>query len=255
LILTYDEALTSCAFNFNLRRYTTATLDHPTAAALGRHITDVMGLLDHHPAAAASDVVAAAAGSGAGGGGGGYGGALVVSGGTAVYTGGVQDAGQFWSAMSGGSDPQSEVPLSRYDIDAWFDPISVRENGVVTVRHGAFLGAEWAERFDATLLRVSPAEATHLDPQQRLLLEQCARSVAAAELGAEPGGGGGGADVKARTGMYVGCMYNEAPQLQQMHGVDAGAHAGTGSGASFMVRCRAMYSKPHRRIRLNKLCV
>ena len=168
-----------------MRLEPTAALDHPTAAALGRHITDVMGLLDLPlDATAVAAVAAGAAGVEAGaGGGGGYGGAVVVSGATAVYTGGANDTGQFWSAMCGGCDPQSEVPLARYDIDAFYDPLVVRELGIVTVRHGAFLGSEHAERFDVALLRVSPAEATHLDPQQRILLEQCARSLAGGRYG------------------------------------------------------------------------
>ena len=45
---------------------------------------------------------------------------------------------------------------------------------------------------------------------------------------------GGARATRERTGVYVGCMYNEAPHIQRAHGVDAGAHAGTGSGAAFM---------------------
>jgi acyl carrier protein len=230
---------------FNVRLEPTAALDHPTAASFGRHIADVMGLLhvleDDGSSLAVGGgrafAVDTAAAARAGGGGGG--GAIPVTRGVAVYSDGVNDASQFWCAMSRTrGDPQAEVPLSRYDVELCYDPLTVREIGVVTVRHGAFLSADIAERFDADLLRVSPSEALHLDPQQRLLLEVCARSAAAAGLmgssGVDGDSGVRAARTRERTGVYVGCMYNEAPLMQQMYGVEAGAHAGTGSGAAFM---------------------
>ena len=231
---------------FNVRLEPTAALDYPTVASLGRHIAEVMGLLhvledEGSPSVTGGGgVLAVKAGAGAkvrGGGGGGYGVAIPVSGGVAVYSGGVNNAVQFWSAMSGiRGDPQTEVPLARYDVELHYDPLTVREIGVVTVRHGAFLSADIAERFDASLLRVSPSEALHLDPQQRLLLETCARSAAATNLlsSSSADGVARAARARERTGVYVGCMYNEAPLMQQIYGIDAGAHAGTGSGSAFM---------------------
>ena len=70
-----------------------------------------------------------------------------------------------------------------------------------------------------------------MDPQQRLLLETCLRTCAVANLLSLEVKI---SSIRERTGVYVGCMYNEVPHLQREYGVDAGAYAGTGSGSAFM---------------------
>ena len=121
-------------------------------------------------------------------------------------------------------DPQVEVPLARYDLDLCYHPSISHQIGVVTVRHGAFLDWDKVECFDSSIFHISEAESLHLDPQQRLLLETSAQPILDGkdELFLE------------RTGVYVGCMYNEVPHMQQMHNINAGSHTGTGSGAAFM---------------------
>ena len=58
------------------------------------------------------------------------------------------------------------------------------------------------------LRRVSAGEAQGMDPQNRVLLEQCA--VALADAAACAGDGMSG----TKTGVYVGCMYQEYMQVQ-----------------------------------------
>lgn len=62
----------------------------------------------------------------------------------------------------------AEIPYSRFDIDAHFDP----EPGVPGksyVRHAALVAG--LELFDAAAFGIAPAEAVAMDPQQRLMLE------------------------------------------------------------------------------------
>ena len=207
---------------FGVKLEPTAALDHPTPAALGRHVADVMGLTRGREVGFVDDAGLASSSAPAGG----YGASVPITAPVATYASGVNDAFDFWRELASlGDDPQTETPLSRYDADLHYHPTTVGEIGVVTVRHAAYLHADAHERFDAERLRVSAAEALHLDPQQRLLLESCARATTDPSAAAFD---------RDRAGAYVGCMYNEAPHLQRVHGVDAGAHAGTGSGAAFM---------------------
>ncbi len=67
-----------------------------------------------------------------------------------------------------------------------------------------------------------------MDPQLRILLEQtwAALRGAGAALARPPG---------ARTGIYVGCMYQEYTQLQFNLGLKVGPSVATGNGLSYMV--------------------
>ena len=210
---------------FNIKLEPTATLDHPNPAALGRHIAATMGLLEEEnvaiPIFNQVDISERQVGQ-----------EMRLSRGAAMYAGEVDGVVEFWKHMvCTNNDPQTQVALARYDIDEHYHPITVRQMGIVTTRFGAFLGPDLSERFDSDLLHISSVEALHMDPQQRLLLETCTRclletqDVSSADYTSN-------ADIIR--GVFVGCMYNETPHLQQIYDVDAGAHAGTGSGAAFM---------------------
>ena len=218
---------------FNVRLESTAALDYPTATALGHHITRLMGLLDpeNEPhekentvLQPSSEIQRAFKDSSNGLG---YGVNISISGAIAIFAGEVDDSSMFWNKFAlSHVDPQTTVPLSRYDIDQRYDPTFVRVLGAVSVRQGAFLPPSRAECFDAEIMHMSSTEAYHLDPQHRLLLESVLRCLQAPEIFS--------VIQRDRTGVFVGCMYNEMPQLQQIYDIDAGTHAGTGSGAAFM---------------------
>jgi acyl transferase domain-containing protein/acyl-CoA synthetase (AMP-forming)/AMP-acid ligase II/acyl carrier protein len=211
---------------FNIKLEPTATLDHPNPAALGRHIAETMGLLQmRNDDMVAFDVVKISKEH-----------AIEhetrLSRAVATYAGDADGIMEFWENMAySNRDPQNQVALARYDIDEHYHPVTVRQMGLVTTRFGAFLNPDVCERFDTELLHISSLEALHLDPQQRLLLETCAKCILTEPYASSIEHAGDFAKV---CGVFVGCMYNETPHLQQIYDVDAGAHAGTGSGAAFM---------------------
>ena len=82
--------------------------------------------------------------------------------------GDIRSSEQLWSHLVAGTDAISEVPASRWDIDAWYDP-DPRAHGRMSTRWGGFLTG--VEDFDASFFGISPREVRSMDPQQRLLLE------------------------------------------------------------------------------------
>jgi acyl transferase domain-containing protein len=74
----------------------------------------------------------------------------------------------FWQMLCNGVDAITEVPASRWDIEAFYDPDPTKPNKMNS-RWGAFL--EHVDLFDPQFFGVAPREAVSMDPQQRLLLE------------------------------------------------------------------------------------
>ena len=85
------------------------------------------------------------------------------------FPGGVRDVASFWRLLIDGVDAITEIPPSRFDIDAYYDP-KPGTRGRIMTRWGGFVDQR-LEEFDATFFGVSRSYAERLDPQQRLLLE------------------------------------------------------------------------------------
>jgi len=92
---------------------------------------------------------------------------------------GAADVDAYWRLLHDGVDAVTEIPKSRWDIDALYDA-DPDVPGKMYTRHGGFV--EGIEDFDAGFFGISPREAISLDPQQRLLLESCWDALASAGI-------------------------------------------------------------------------
>ena len=115
------------------------------------------------------------------------------------FPGGVNGPGMFWSALKNGLDAITEVPASRFDINAFYDSKPATPGKVMT-RWGGFL--EDIDKFDALFFGISPREADRMDPQQRLLLETSWEALEDAGLRPDDLAG-------SQTGVFVGLWLND----------------------------------------------
>lgn len=84
------------------------------------------------------------------------------------FPGGADSPEAFWRLLRAGTDMVTEVPASRWDVDAYHDPDPAAP-GRITSRFGSFL--EGVHGLDGRFFNLSPREAAALDPQHKLLLE------------------------------------------------------------------------------------
>ncbi len=115
------------------------------------------------------------------------------------FPGGVTSPGDLWRLLDEGRDVITEVPASRWDLGAFFDP-NPEVHGRTYSRWGGFVGD--VDRFDPTFFGINGIEAQSCDPQQRLLLETAWETLERAGL--TP------ADlVGSATGVFVGICATE----------------------------------------------
>ena len=84
------------------------------------------------------------------------------------FPGGINTPDAFWELLANGEEALGDIPASRWDVDAYYDP-ERPVAGKMYVRQGCYL--DNIDQFDPQFFKISPREATSLDPQQRLLLE------------------------------------------------------------------------------------
>ncbi|MDU3219732.1 SDR family NAD(P)-dependent oxidoreductase [Cutibacterium avidum] len=119
----------------------------------------------------------------------------------------------FWRNLRDGVDAITEVPASRWDHDAIFDP-NGRRPGTTSARWGGFL--DKIDSFDPLFFGISPAEANYMDPQERLFLQTAWHAVE--EAGYRPDALRG-----ERIGVFVGAMFSHYQLLSDAAGVRGGA--------------------------------
>lgn len=84
------------------------------------------------------------------------------------FPGGVNNPEQFWQLLKQGVDAVTEIPSSRWDVDAYYHPNPLQPDKT-NVRWGGFV--DNIETFDPHFFGMAPREVMTMDPQQRLLLE------------------------------------------------------------------------------------
>ncbi len=138
--------------------------------------------------------------------------------------GGARDPEAFWSLLKNGVDAITEIPRSRWDVDACWsaDP---DEPGKMYTRYGGFL--DDIDQFDPHFFGIAPREAITLDPQHRLLLEVSWEAL-------EHAGQAIDALAGSQTGVFVGISGSNYLQLQTQDGdlAKLETYVGTGSAVS-----------------------
>jgi len=147
---------------------------------------------------------------------------IAVIGMSCRFPGGANDPDSFWQLLHEGRDVISEVPPSRWDVNALYDP-NPDAPGKMCSRYGGFLEGVDVDAFDAQFFRIAPREAMSMDPQQRLLLEVSWEALERAGQPQEVLTG-------SPTGVFVGIGMNDYSQLQLRSGDLARIDAYTGAG-------------------------
>ncbi len=139
------------------------------------------------------------------------------------FPGGANSPDAFWRLLAEGRDAIVEVPRTRWDINAFYDP-DPEAPGKMCTRWGGFL--DDVEQFDPEFFGISPREAARMDPQQRILLEVVWEALENAGQSPQHLAG-------SQTGVFVGLCNNDYFLMQFEDGREAiDAYVATGNAHS-----------------------
>jgi acyl transferase domain-containing protein/acyl carrier protein len=113
--------------------------------------------------------------------------------------GSVYNSKDYWNLLSNGVDAISDIPESRFDAKALYDP-NPDTLGKMVVKQGGFL--DQIDQFDGSFFDLSFAEIESMDPQQRLLLEVTYEALENAGIPAQ-------SIVGSDTGVFIGVTNND----------------------------------------------
>ncbi|MEV6766584.1 SDR family NAD(P)-dependent oxidoreductase [Streptomyces sp. NPDC051105] len=192
----------------------TLLFDHPTPAAVARHLLSLLGFA---PTATESsrDVPEAADDHEP----------IAIVGMACRYPGGIASPAGLWDVVAAGHDVVSDFPSDRgWDLDGLFSDDPER-SGTSYARTGGFLDA--VADFDADFFGVARHEALAMDPQQRLLLHTVWEALENA--GIDPG-----TLRKSPTGVYIGSSGQDYEQVARSGPHELEGYWGIGSAGSVL---------------------
>lgn len=133
------------------------------------------------------------------------------------------DLEEFWQNIAQGRNCITEVPMSRWDVNAYYQP----GDAVAGKTNSRWAGVlEEYDRFDPLFFNISPTEAESMDPQQRLFLQACWHSIENAGYDAQMLSG-------SKCGVFAGCAttgdYHQSSRQHQLS-----AQGFTGSATSIL---------------------
>jgi acyl transferase domain-containing protein/acyl carrier protein len=139
------------------------------------------------------------------------------------FPGGANSPEAFWELLQNGVDAITEIPPSRWPIEAYYDP-NPDAPGKISTRWGGFM--EGVDRFEPQFFGISPREAVTMDPQQRLTLEVGWEALERAGYAPDK-------LVGSKTGVFMGICNSDYFQLLTAAGGDQlDTYAATGSAHS-----------------------
>lgn len=139
---------------------------------------------------------------------------------------------EFWTQLMSSTDGIREIPGSRFNVDAVYDPIPQTPGKTISRWMGAVARVD---EFDAEFFGVSPKEAQRMDPQQRLLLEVAYEGLEDAGVPLEDIAGTNG-------GVFVGQITADYYQMQHANPKQLDFYSMTGSYARAITSGRLSYA-------------
>ncbi|AGP33713.1 SDR family NAD(P)-dependent oxidoreductase [Sorangium cellulosum] len=137
---------------------------------------------------------------------------------------GARNLREFWANLVEGRVSIGEVPASRWDAEALYDP-DPKSRGKSVSKWGGFI--DDADVFDPRFFRITPRDAVYMDPQQRLFLEESWKTFEDAGYSDRDLDG-------ARCGVFVGCKIADYLIRLQGLGDQVEGHAMSGNDISML---------------------
>lgn len=140
--------------------------------------------------------------------------------------GDVDSPSSLWKLLEEERSGQCDVPESRFNIDAFYEPGSSEVPGGMNMKGGYFIKEDIRE-FDNEFFGILNAEATYMDPQQRKLLEVVFESFESAGISLDQVSG-------SDTGCYVCNFSSDYIVMQTKDPEYMDRYSATGMGATIL---------------------
>ncbi|KAI1138623.1 hypothetical protein F5Y05DRAFT_418859 [Hypoxylon sp. FL0543] len=136
---------------------------------------------------------------------------------------------KLWDLVAQKRSARSDVPKSRYNIDAFYHP-SADHQGTTSARGGHFLKDDVAA-FDAPFFKITAQEAHAMDPQQRMALELSYEALESAGIRIEDVSG-------SAMGCYMACCVRDYAAIRAIDPDDYPRYEANGSMGTAMIANR-----------------